>query len=167
MATTTITTAFPNIPDNADLRTRLEELLFDFYSIVGIAPQRSYAVIANDLLTDNFQGRFFIEATSELLCFNKTQMLASHAARPTQQPPVCQLITMTSAKGTDGNIHASYAVSFRYGQTAMLRRGTLNVIETDTSLALVSIDEDVRIVELSKTVAKKSVAFDRPRIWIV
>ena len=69
-------------PSSEDqLRVQLEELLFDFYSVVGVAPRRPYPVVAADLLTDNFQGRFFISATSELMYFMKAQMLASKVGR--------------------------------------------------------------------------------------
>ena len=167
MATTTVTTTLPNTANNENLRMQMETLLFDFYGIVGVAPQRDHAALANELLAEGFLGRFYIQATNESFSFNKTEMLGLPTGRLAQKPTVCQLITMKIADDGDADFSATYSVSLRYGQTLMVRRGVLKAIDAGMRLRLASIEEDVRLAELGKSVAKRSVAFDRPRIWIV
>lgn len=86
MATKLALTELPAISNRLSLRLDMEELLFDFYSIAGLAPRRGYPVSAVDLLTDDFRGRIFHRATSELLCFDKSVMveakLKGNALRP-------------------------------------------------------------------------------------
>jgi len=166
MASITVVPIVVKRPAEDNLRVQLEELLFDFYSVVGVAPRRPYPVVAADLLTDNFQGRFFISATSELMYFTKAQMLASKVGRGDAQSPASELVSMNLVQAADGTVSVSYAASFCYGQTAMIRRGTLKAVETPHGWALRSVDEDVRVIILADIRRKLCVTADRPRIWI-
>ena len=167
MATMTAIRALPEISSERRIRTQMEELLFDFYSVVGVAPRRPYPVMANDLLSDNFVGRFFIATTSELMCFNKAQMLAAKVGRGDMQRPCAQLLSMNLLYGADGSMSVNYAAAFRYGQTAMIRRGALKAVEGAHGWALRSVDEDVRVIVLAESKRKLSAKSDRPRIWIL
>jgi hypothetical protein len=166
MATTTAIPALQASNGNV-LRTQMEELLFDFYSVMGVATRRQYPVMANELLTDNFQGRFFIQSSSELMCFSKAQMLASKVGRGGLQGPACQLTSMNASYTPDGCVAATYAAAFRYGQTSMVRRGAFKAVETEHGWSLRSLDEDVRVVLLPESRRKLRNPSDQPRVWIL
>lgn len=165
MATSGATTHFSEASSNIPLRTRIEELLFDFYSLVGVAPRRPEAAPATDLLADNFQGRFFLQSTSELLCFDKGQIVTAQLRVGDAQRPGSQLINLSLVRDEDGSVSANYAVALRHGQTALLRRGTLKAIETVRGWAIRSVDEDVRVIVLPEP-RRRRTAFDQPRVWI-
>jgi hypothetical protein len=165
MATKSAITALPEIPRYLSLRIELEELLFDFYSVVGIAPRRGYPLNAADLLADDFQGRFFIKATSELLCFDKQGMLKTKVSGSAQRPG-SQLVSMNMAHDDDGSVSVSYVAAFGHGQTATVRRGALKAVETASGWRLRSLDEDVRVILLPEPRKYLHSAPDQPRVWI-
>ena len=164
---------FINIPPVAepkpsnDLRSQMEELLVDFYSVMGVAPRRAYAVNAADLIADDFQGRFFIASTSELMVFTKAEMLASKVGRGEINRPSSQLLSLTANLSEDGIASVVYAVAYRFGQTAQVRRGSFKASRQNDSWVLRSIDEDVRLVILPEIKRPRAAAADRPRLWIL
>ena len=162
-------TAIPQVTKpkpSSVLRIRMEELLMDFYSVVGVAPRRPYPVNAADLLASDFEGQFFIQTTSELMVFSKAQMLASKVGRGELQRPTCQMLSMSATREEDGVVGVIYAAAFRFGQTAQVRRGSFKAARENGQWVLRSIDEDVRLVFLPE-VCKKRVAADRPRVWVL
>ncbi|ABF41835.1 hypothetical protein Acid345_2834 [Candidatus Koribacter versatilis Ellin345] len=150
-----------------DLRSQMEDLLIDFYSVVGVAPRRAYPVNAADLLADDFQGRFFIQSSSELMVFSKAQMLASKVGRGEINRPVSRLVSLSAKLCEDGIASVVYAVAYRFGQTAQVRRGSFKASLQGENWVLHSIDEDVRLVILPEVKRTQSVAADRPRLWIL
>jgi len=150
-----------------DLRSQMEELLIDFYSVVGVAPRRSYPVNAADLLADDFQGRFFIASSSELMVFSKAQMLASKVGRGEINRPSSQLLSLTAKLCEDGGATVVYAVAYSFGQTAQVRRGSFKASKQDEKWLLRAIDEDVRLVILPEVKRPRQVPADHPRLWIL
>ncbi len=167
MATHITVPPVANPESSNDLRSQMEELLIDFYSVVGIAPRRFYPVHAVSLLADDFQGRFFIASTSELMVFSKAQMLASQVGRGELNRPASQLISLTATIDEKGIANVVYSVAYRFGQTAQVRRGSFKASEQNEKWALHAIDEDVRLIILPEVKRLRSVAADRPRLWIL
>lgn len=167
MATMTTTPALPKLPTEGSLRTRMEALLLGFYSVVGIVPRRNHP-LPNNLLTESFQGRFFIAATSELICYSKEQMLNARVGRGGTQRPQTQLLSMHVVRESEGRVTVTYVAAFRYGCTATVRRGSFKAVETLNGWSLRSIDEDVRVVLLFDNRRRMYVPpADRPRVWIL
>lgn len=167
MATVTYNPTLNPLDPALILRTQMEELLFDLYSVVGVAPRRPYPVVAGDLLASEFQGRFFIQTTSELLCFDRDQMLASKVGRGDFQRPNLQLVSMIASCESDSAVSVNYTAAFRYGQTCTVRRGTFRAIKRADRWQIISMDEDVRVLVLPESGHRHDGRPDRPRIWII
>jgi hypothetical protein len=165
MATKLALTELPAISSRLSLRLELEELLFDFYSIAGLAPRRGYPVAAADLLTDDFQGRIFNRATSELLCFDKALMLEAKLKGSVLRPG-SQLLSMNLIHHEDGSVSVSYVAAFRHGQTSLVRRGALRAVESGSGWRLASLDEDVRVLLMPEPRKFLRTTPDQPRVWI-
>jgi hypothetical protein len=165
MATKLALSELPAISKRLSLRLELEELLFDFYSIAGLAPRRGYSVNAAELLTNDFQGRIFHRASSELLCFDKAVMveakLKGSAVRPSSQ-----LLSMNLVQHPNGLVSVSYVAAFRHGQTSTVRRGALQAVESGSGWKLASLDEDVRVVLMPAPRKYLRTTPDQPRVWI-
>jgi hypothetical protein len=166
MATSTSILGISEQATSSALRTELENLLLDLYSVVGVAPQRPYEVIPADLLTEDFQGRIFIRTSSELMSFNKTQMLAAKLARGGTAQPESQLLSMEVSKAADGSVTAVYAAAFRAQQTATVRSGSFQAVKPGERWMLRSIDEDVRVILMPEATGPR-VANDHPRVWFI
>ena len=165
MATTTANTASLQSSPSA-LRLQMEELLFDFYSVVGIVSPRPYAVSPADLLADEFEGRFFSHTTSQLLAFNKAQLLAAPAVRNEESVPSCDLFSLNSISEQEGVLAISYRAAFRRDHTVTVRTGSMKVVHQGERWILQALDEQVRIVVNPEAIKRRQPA-DRPRIWIV
>lgn len=149
---------------SATLRLQLESLLGDFYSAVGIAPRQYPSVYATELLADNFEGRFFMHAAFELLCFDKGQMLSARLGLGDVRP-TSRLLSLDLATVAGDSISATYCAVLRYGQSAIFHRGTMKVVQNDGHWIIRSIDEDVRVRLMPEShITRRS---DRPRIWIL
>jgi hypothetical protein len=165
MATKSAITVLPELTDDTSIRSTMENLLFDFYSVVGIAPRRGYLIVPGELLADSFQARFFIKATSELLCFDKQQMLTAKVAGNAQRPG-SQLLSMNFVHDGNGCVSVSYVAAFRHGQTATVRRGAFQAVDLSHGWQLRSLDEDVRVLLMPEPRKYIRTAPDQPRVWI-
>jgi hypothetical protein len=163
MATVTVSTA--SFQSSSALRLQMEQLLVDFYTIIGIMPPRPNAAIAADLLAEDFQGLFFSRTTSETLVFNKSQLLASNAARSDGQPS-SELLSLNAMTEENGVIALSYSAAFRVGHTVTVRRGSLKAARAGERWMLRAVEEDVRVFVIPEA-SKPRGSADRPRIWIV
>ncbi len=166
MATSIVNSAVVEKQAGSALRESMEELLINFYSVVGVAPRRTYPVDAAELLADDFEGQFFIQTSSELMVFSKAQMLAAKVGRGESQRPSCQMLSLSVVAGTNGVSTVVYAAAFRFGQTAQVRRGSFKASQGTGGWKLQSIEEDVRVVLLPER-SRRQVAADRPRVWIL
>ncbi len=165
MATKSAITMLPELGEDTSIRSTMEKLLFDFYSVVGIAPRRGYLIVPGELLADSFQARFFIRATSELLCFDKQQMLTAKVGENAQRPG-SQLVSMNLVEDGNGCVLVSYVAAFRCGQTATVRRGAFQAVDFSHGWQLRSLDEDVRVILLPEPRKFIRTAHDQPRVWI-
>jgi hypothetical protein len=165
MATELAITVLPGLADDTSIRSTMEKLLFDFYSVVGIAPRRGYLIVPGELLADSFQARFFIQATSELLCFDKQQMLTAKVSGNAQRPG-SQLLSMNLVHDDNGCISVSYVAAFRHGQTATVRRGAFQAVDLSHGWQMRSLDEDVRVILMPEPRKYLRTAPDQPRVWI-
>jgi hypothetical protein len=153
--------AHKRIAGHASLRLQMEVLLGEFYSAVGIAPRDYPSTYVAELLADNFEGRFFMRASSELLCFDKQQILTARLGlgdvRPTSRLLSLELSTITA-----DSLSATYCAVLRYGQSAIFHHGSLKAEQSNGRWMLRSIDEDVRLMPESRINPHS----DRPRVWI-
>ena len=146
------------------LRSQMESLLGDFYNAIGVAPGRFPVANATDLLTDDFEARFFMCASWELMSFNKSQMLSARIGLADVRP-TSRLLSLNVTNATEENVCVSYCASLRYGQSAIFHRGTLNAIKQDGRWVIRSIEEDVRVKVMPQSRINRS--SDRPRVWIL
>ena len=147
------------------LRTAMEELLLNFYDAAGVTPGVPLRA-SSDILADNFQGCFFVRATSELQCFDKEHVVNAKVTPGTPHKVACQFLSMSAASEDEEGIVIRYAAGFRYGASITIRRGMMKALPKNGEWVLRSLDEDVRVVVLSA--AKRPTApIDRPRVWFL
>jgi hypothetical protein len=147
------------------LRTQMEELLLSFYDAAGITPGVPSRA-SSELLADNFQGCFFVRATSELHCFDKAHVLNAKVTPGTPHKVICQLMSMSAATEDEEGVVIRYAAGFRYGSSVTIRRGMMKAVPKNGEWMLRSLDEDVRVVVLP-AVRRLAASLDRPRVWFV
>lgn len=148
------------------LRAAMEDLLDEFYRSVGVAPRDRAWTYASDLLAENFAGRFFLHSSSELLCFDRSQILGARLGLG-DLPPQSRLLTMSAPSEKEGFVFANYVAAFRYGRTLIRRRGTIKAFQENAAWKIRSVDEDVRVILLPQERAKFRAPSDQPRIWFL
>lgn len=166
MATHHASIANPNLSGEKSLQARMEDLLGEFYRTVGVAPRDRAWAYASDLLADKFEGRFFLRSSSELLCFDRSQILGARLGLG-DLPPQSQLLSMSAPAEKEGNVFADYVAAFRYGRTLILRHGTLKAEQGTGQWKIRSVDEDIRTTLLPEARAKVRNPSDQPRIWFL
>lgn len=164
MASATSIRRPPEQPEAQSLRAHMEGLLFAFYSLAGVTTKSSSRQ-ADDVLSDDFQGRCFLRVSSEMIIFDRSKLAEVKLASGTPQEALYPLFEMELADADQHSLSIRYLVAFRYGSMVTLRRGLMKVIPQQGKWVLRSIEEDVREVLLSAASSRKSL--DRPRLWFV
>lgn len=165
MASATTIRRPPEQQQAQSLRAQMEELLFAFYHLAGIAPGTS-SKSADEMLSDDFQARLFLRVRSEMLNLDKAKLQGATAPFGVPDEALYPLFTMELADVDSESLSIRYVVGFRYGSMSTLRRGLMKAVPQQGKWMLRSIEEDVREVLLSAA-RGSSKALDRPRLWFV